>query len=176
MKLKLQLRHRTIAITAVALTAAVIILAILIIPIVADIVRTSAGIRDLRTELLVKKQSTKEIRVALERFRAAKAEVQTMETIFLKPGEELRLITALEGVADATAVSQGIDLAPSTLPGNDFKILPAAITLQGNALSVLRYLSLLPTLPAAVTVNAVSMNSAGSGNITATLRANAYVR
>jgi hypothetical protein len=176
MKLKLQLRHRTITITAVALTAAFLILAILIVPIVADIIRTSAGIRDLRTELLAKKQSTKEIRVALEQFRAAKAEVQTLETIFLKPGEELRLITALEGVADATAVSQRIDLAPGTLPGKDFKILPLTITLRGDALSILRYLSLLPMLPLAVTVNSTSMGSDESGAVTATLQANAYLR
>lgn len=176
MKLKLQLRHRAIGITAIALTAALLILVTLIVPIVLGIVRTSAEIRDLRAELFVKKQATKEIRVALEQFRAAKAEVQTLETIFLKPGEELRLITALEGVADATAVSQRIELAPGTVPGKDFKILPVTITLRGNALSILRYLSLLPTLPLAVTVNSTSVGSDGSGAVTATLRANAYLR
>ncbi|MEK7516033.1 MAG: hypothetical protein AAB562_00380 [Patescibacteria group bacterium] len=176
MVFKLQLRHRAIGITAIALASALLILAILIVPIVSGIVSTSAEIRDLRAQLLVKKQATKEIRVALEQFRAAKAEVQTLETVFLKPGEELRLITSLEGVADATAVSQRIELAPGTVPGKDYKILPVTITLRGNALSVLRYLSLLPTLPLAVTVNSTSMGSDGSGAVTATLHANAYLR
>lgn len=174
--IKLQLRHRAIGIAAVALTSSLLLVAIFIVPVVLDIVRGGAEIRDLQAQLLVKKRIAKEIRTALEQFRAAKAEVQNLQTVFLKQGEELRLITALEGVADAVALTQRIDIAPNTTSGKDFKILPVTITLRGDALSVVRYLSLLPTLPLAVTVRATSFSTDGSGAVTVTVRANAYLR
>lgn len=176
MKLKLQLRHRAIGITAVAMTSSLLLVVIFIVPIVSTIIGGSAEIRDLQAQLLVKKRAAKEIRTALEQFRAAKAEVQNLQTVFLKSGEELRLITALEGIADATTLAQRIDISPGTTAGKDFKILPVTMNLRGDALAIVRYLSLLPTLPLYVTVRSVALSADASGGISATVRASAYIR
>lgn len=91
----------------------VLIVGLLIYPRYLAITKINSEITDLRTQLELKYEKTKRLHKSQINLASAQALVSQQDNLFLKKGEELKLIVALEGLAEKYKLNQKINLSPT---------------------------------------------------------------
>lgn len=102
-----------------------------------------------------------DIQRARKEYDELKPALDTVDSLAVSAGDELRFITALEALAEQRGVTARLDLNIEGLEKkSQYHKLPFAMTVDGNYRNVLQFLAELRTLPMAVSITTASMSAA----------------
>ncbi len=146
---------------ATCLLAVILIVLFIVIPTIDDIENLNQGIQD---QLLAIERRYLQLRGAKRTIdlNKIKADTSKLSAIFVQKNQELEFITTLESLATKNNLEQQIQLNPrSTNLLETIKITPIQITLSGDFLDTLKYLSDLEKLNYYINLNSFFFNAIG---------------
>lgn len=168
----------TITSTATGLVT-LALLAFVTYPSLTEIKSLNTTIDAERIELEAQYLRGQNLKQTLKTYQEVKPNVGELDHIYLKHGQELAFITALENTADSTHVNQQLKLnAPSAQNPNE---QPIELTLTGELPNIINYLAGLEALDYYVNINTVRLGlpqstSGSSGKLNVLLTATTFVK
>jgi len=160
-------------ITIVAATS--IIFYLIILPTVSEIRKISKAIYDERVDLEKKYLRGQLLKKTMEDFEMIKPKKNQLASVFLTLGQELNFITTLEKIAGENRLTPNIQLNINEIKEkDDIKEIPIILTVQGNFIQTMDYLSSLERLNyyinlSSLKLTAGSPNEASGSNIITTI-------
>ncbi len=148
------------------------------IPTIIDIKKISQSIYAERVDLEKKYQKGQLLKETIENFSKIKSEKEKFEKSFITEGKELEFINALEKISENYGVSQNISLQKNqekTSEKNFYYQLPLQMTLSGDFISILKYLSELETISYYFNIPTVNI-TAKDGQTTVNLIGEVFIK
>jgi len=133
-----------------------------IIPTISQIKETSQNIKDRRSSLELKSLPAQNIKKNINKLNEIKKNSKIYNS-FVTKGEELNFIESLENIAKDNSVKQNIEISN---PDKKEK-LPILIMLEGDYISLLKYLTSLERSEYYINIQSLSFNSVNKKNIIA---------
>lgn len=139
------------------------------------------AIREQRLELDKIYQQGRSLKIALAQYQEVKPKISVLSNVYVKPGEELQIITTLENLADKQNIQQ--DLKASAGPDSNALSLPLQLQATGSFNNIIGYLSALEamdyylnttTLRISLASSKLGANLDSNSQITALLITNAF--
>ena len=124
-----------------------LIIYFVILPTINDIKTINQAVYNEKLDLEKKYLRGQLLRKTIEDFEKIKPEQDKINSIFIKQGNELEFITALENIAANYNLEQKLSLR-SDLPADSgiYYPLPLEISIRGNFINILKYLNDLEKL------------------------------
>jgi len=169
------------------LVAVFLLLFFLILPTINDIKAIESEITIQMVELEKKYQRGQSLKKLAEHLKMIETQLDKLDQVFIDKEDQLLFITTLENIADASQVTQKINLIaePEMEKGENYQKLPLQIFTQGDFVSQLKYLINLESLNYYINIKSLELNSApsagngqniGQGNINMFIIADTYWR
>src|SRR3989338_6353413 len=158
----MHIRQRIGIIFAIVAILLIGVVVFIIWPTITDIRQISQSVYLERVDLEKKYLRGQLLRKTIEDFEKIKPQQEKLAAAFIKEGEELEFITALERVAAANGLSQVIKLQPTqdkTLEKKFYSPLPLTLNATGSFLNTLKYLSDLQNLKYYFNVSAITFSN-----------------
>jgi len=139
------------------------------------------AINEQRVELDKIYQQGKSLKIALQQYQQVKPKISILSSVYVKPGGELDIITAMENIADQQNVQQEIKTSAS--PDQNTKTLPLQLQTTGSFNNIVSYLTALEamdyylnttTLRISLASSNLGQNLDGNSKISALLITNAF--
>src|SRR3989338_8134552 len=102
------------------------------------------AINEQRVELDKIYQQGKSLKIALQQYQQVKPKISILSSVYVKPGGELDIITAMENIADQQNVQQEIKTSAS--PDQNTKTLPLQLQTTGSFNNIVSYLTALEAM------------------------------
>lgn len=165
----------------------ILIVGLLIYPRYRAISKINSEITEMRTQLELKYEKTKRLHRSKINLSSAQALVNQYNDLFLKKGEELKLIVALEALAEKYQLSQKISLSPSPRAVTPkLSAFDLSVSVTGDFSNLLNYFDDLENefVPVAVVTgfnfgtgaNGLRKEAVKSGELNLSYKAEVYVR
>jgi len=139
----------------------------IIFPTITDINHYNAQVADEKdnlSKLLKQGQSVVENRKNLERLQT---EITSLDTVWLKTGEELAFITDLEKIANLYGLEQTIVFDNTNITAqtgaSDIKIIPIELKITGEIDKIMLYINQLETLDYYINLTKINLYNQESG-------------
>src|SRR3989338_2026996 len=158
----MSVKRKIIISVAAVLSVTFIVVYFIILPTIRDIKKISDAVYQERVDLEKKYLRGKLLKKTIQDFEKIKPQQEKLAAAFIKEGEELEFITALERVAAANGLSQIIKLQPTqdkTLEKKFYSPLPLTLNATGSFLNTLKYLSDLQNLKYYFNVSAITFSN-----------------
>lgn len=143
-----------------------------------EIEKINQEISTIRTALEKKYETAKQMHKSQINLTAAKKISAELQSLFVKKGEEIKIVTALERLAEQLSLEQKLSLSPAANKLNDdLSDLDLQIAVTGNFQNLMKYLESLEKndyLFAITDVNLSSKN--GPSSLLLSLKAKIYVQ
>ncbi len=156
--MRLSLEKRILLTIVICSLIAAGIIAIIIIPSMKRIQELNAETNQLRDYLERKHERAVDLTIALKTLAKIGPEVDSFGTYLFFSGDELKLITTLEGIAAKNNVVQKINTSNLGKTNND--ILTLSVTVSGSYASVIQYIQDLETIKYFVTIRHIQLVAA----------------
>ncbi|MBU4332118.1 type 4a pilus biogenesis protein PilO [Patescibacteria group bacterium] len=127
-------------------------------PTARELKELSATIKNQRENLKKLYPEGQQIETIQAEYQQIKPKFESLSSIFVAPGKELDLITALEKIAAENNIEQEIDLRRQD-PKTESAMLPFHLTLSGNFHNLISYLLNLEALEYYIKIGSLSINS-----------------
>lgn len=174
----MSLKKRIILFFAIVAISNFFIVYFIMIPTIIDIKKISQSIYAERVDLEKKYQKGQLLKETIENFSKIKSEKEKFEKSFITEGKELEFINALEKISENYGVSQNISLQKNqekTSEKNFYYQLPLQMTLSGDFISILKYLSELETISYYFNIPTVNI-TAKDGQTTVNLIGEVFIK
>lgn len=112
---------------------------------------------------------------AHEDYQNYKDKLPDFQTLFIKEGEELSLVTKLEGIADNYHLNQDLSLGTERLTlADNIKKIPFNFTLKGDFTNLLGYLTELGDISTNLTIQNINIKQDALGRLEISLMGYTY--
>jgi len=133
-------------------------LGIFVIPYFSNIKKIYKSLTSEAAALESKYNTGQGLSKAREDYQNYKDKLPTYQTLFIKEGKELSLVTKLEEIADKYHLKQDLSLSTEKLMlANNIKKVPFNFNLKGNFNDLLRYLSEISKINTNLTIQNVNV-------------------
>lgn len=168
---------RRIPFMAIVLVVVLISVPIFVIwPNMQEIRTTGEAIYNEYVYLEQKSKQGQNIRRAKAEYEALQDQRGSLHTLALTPGNELRFITALEELADATGVKETLQLdVEHQKQQNGYQGLPFVLLATGTYPEVVRYIAAIHSLPLVTSFTSINMFAEQRGSSGLQLTTPAYI-
>lgn len=143
-----------------------------------EIEKINQEIFAMRTTLEKKYETTKQMHKSQVNLTTAKKIAAELESLFVKKGEEIKIVTALEKLAEQLSLEQNLSLSSTANKiSENLSDLDLQITVAGNFQNLMKYLEALEKndfLFAMTDVSLISKN--GPASLLLSLKAKIYVQ
>jgi hypothetical protein len=169
---------------SLSLAALAALVGFIIWPSIKDIRSLNEVIENQQVELERLYIKGRSIKQTLEEYREVKPTVATLDNIYVKRGDELKLITTLEQVAHDQGVEQDLTQASPT-DNRQGNTLQLQLHVVGSLPKLIKYLAALEALDYYLNVNLLRLNvnqttavsqTAGSPQLSAIFLTTAYLK
>lgn len=174
--------RQKITLTSAATGVLIVLLLVFITyPSIKEIRSLNASIDAERIELEAQYVRGQTLKQTLKTYQEVKPNVGELDRVYLKRGQELAFITALEGTADSVHINQQLKLnSPDPQKQNE---LPIELTLSGELPNIIRYLAGLEALDYYIDINTIRLgqpeftnNDSSLSKLNALLTATAFIK
>ncbi|MFH1192015.1 MAG: type 4a pilus biogenesis protein PilO [bacterium] len=148
------------------------ITAFIIAPTMKNIKEISSKINNIRLDLEKKYDNRQNLRTVMSRFKKIKQSSEKFSNIYIEKNEELKLITALEGIATDNNLEQNIN---TFVYQNDDKTakekkneLDMQLQITGDYINIIKYFYDLRRLPYYINTKNIVIQSLAASNIKTT--------
>ena len=139
--------------------AAILLIAFIIVPSMLEIKNLNEGIALQRLEI-EKRYTQIQSGKRITNLTKIKNDIEQLSSIFVKKGSELEFITTLEGIAQANGLEQNINLQTTEQKvSGQIIATPIQISLTGEYLNILKYLSSIEKLDYYITINSLNLSA-----------------
>ncbi|MFH1226251.1 MAG: type 4a pilus biogenesis protein PilO [bacterium] len=146
--------NKIILLSAITLVGLGLILAISIYPALKEMKSITKETNLIRKDLEIKYQKGQRIKQTTQDLKKIEPSINQLSRAYLKEGDELKLITTLEQLAQQNNLEQKINLEFKNQETKGQAILaPIQIILNGDFASILKYLSALEQLDYSINLN-----------------------
>ena len=136
-----------------------LLMVFIIWPSIVDIKSLNQSIEDQQTQLEQLYQKGRNVKKTLEQYREVKPAVTSLDSIYVKRGDELKLITTLEQTAKSQGITQDINQASGSNQAQGDK-LQLQLQVTGSLHQLIAYLTALEALDYYVNIDLVRIGTA----------------
>lgn len=161
---------KQLILSVLLLTSVFLILFLVIWPTIRDIRKISQTIEMLRADLEKKYLRGQTLKKTIADLNQIKKEMPELESIFLESGQELKLVTTLEQIADRHQLEQNIALDIEGEKNDQLiKTIPFQFTVKGKFKDVLRYIADIEQLSWYLNVSDLNIIAQNTGRSSASI-------
>ena len=133
----------------------------LLIPTIDKIKLTNKQIANLKIKIINDQEKEKNIDQLTEKLNTIQPQIEKLDNIFIKTGQELEFIIAIEKIAEQNNIIQTIDIQSSIVDKKNtaFKQTPLEINAKGAVNSIYNYLSDMESMGYYYSIEEFSLNS-----------------
>lgn len=164
-----------------------LIFSLIIFPNYRSIKKINQQIADLRSNLEIKYERAKHLHQSQVHLADVQKITKEWNKKFLKKGDEIKLITSLENLAEELNLQQTLSLGSVYQPlKNGFLSLDLNSTISGEYKNILRYIDTLQNQVSSLAINEISASQGGPASVlerkkiknpvTSSLKMNLYVQ